>query len=235
MSPKAKKSELERLAAVGRAQGFLMHEMRNTLVMAGLLARNLQKRPKLAKKDRVTVDRIIETINAGEKLIRDSMDLFKPMTGKRSAVGVGNLLQGAVRSVGPLAKERSILVQKDLPRGYRAEILCSRRKFQYALSNILRNAVESMRAGAGVVNIAYRANERRVTIETSDMGRGMSKETLERVFDPFFTTKEDGSGLGLAIAKKIIEDHEGTIRIKSEPKRGTKFTISLPTAKLLKG
>ena len=56
----------------------------------------------------------------------------------------------------------------------------------------------------------------------------MAKDVLERIFDPYFSTKDVGTGLGLPIAKKIIEDHGGTIRVESEVQKGTAITISLP-------
>ena len=56
----------------------------------------------------------------------------------------------------------------------------------------------------------------------------MAKDQLERIFDPYFSTKDVGTGLGLPIAKKIIEDHGGTIRVESEVQRGTIITIRLP-------
>ena len=56
----------------------------------------------------------------------------------------------------------------------------------------------------------------------------MDNEVREKLFTPFFTTKEDGTGLGLVTSKKIIDAHNGQIRVDSEPGRGTRFSISLP-------
>ena len=61
-----------------------------------------------------------------------------------------------------------------------------------------------------------------------DTGVGMDDEVREKLFTPFFTTKEDGTGLGLVTSKKIIDAHNGQIRVDSEPGRGTQFSISLP-------
>jgi two-component system sensor histidine kinase HydH len=58
----------------------------------------------------------------------------------------------------------------------------------------------------------------------------MGRETLERIFDLYFSTKDSGTGLGLPITRKIIEEHGGTIRVSSEPGRGTDVTIELPAA-----
>ena len=57
---------------------------------------------------------------------------------------------------------------------------------------------------------------------------GISDENMDKIFDPFFTTKENGTGLGLAITLGIIEQHGGTIDVKSKLGQGTSFTIRLP-------
>jgi signal transduction histidine kinase len=67
-----------------------------------------------------------------------------------------------------------------------------------------------------------------VRISVSDTGKGIAPENLGRIFDPYFTTKPMGTGLGLAIAYKVVRDHEGVIRVKSNEKAGTTFTVLIP-------
>jgi two-component system sensor histidine kinase HydH len=68
-----------------------------------------------------------------------------------------------------------------------------------------------------------------VQIDVSDTGAGIDKENLPRIFDPYFTTKPSGTGLGLAIVYRIIEAHNGEIRVESERGKGTKVSVFLPT------
>ena len=65
-------------------------------------------------------------------------------------------------------------------------------------------------------------------LEVEDNGKGISTEVQKRLFDPFFTTKPAGTGLGLSIAARIVEQHGGTLRYKTEVGRGTTFGIVLP-------
>jgi signal transduction histidine kinase len=67
-----------------------------------------------------------------------------------------------------------------------------------------------------------------VEISIADSGNGIAPEEKEKIFEPFFTTKENGTGLGLSIVHKIIESHEGLIKVDSELGRGSTFTIFLP-------
>ncbi|MCD7740253.1 MAG: ATP-binding protein, partial [Candidatus Gastranaerophilales bacterium] len=70
----------------------------------------------------------------------------------------------------------------------------------------------------------------KLIIEFEDNGIGMDEETARKVFDPFFTTKPvgQGTGLGMSITHKIIKNHQGTIKVKSQPNMGTSFIITLP-------
>jgi len=61
-----------------------------------------------------------------------------------------------------------------------------------------------------------------------DDGLGIAPEHQDRLFDPFFTTKKGGTGLGLYITHDIVKRHGGTLRVTSEPGRGTTFTLELP-------
>jgi signal transduction histidine kinase len=62
----------------------------------------------------------------------------------------------------------------------------------------------------------------------SDQGPGIAPDDLSRIFSPFFTTKDGGTGLGLAISQRIITEHGGVLRVKTEPGAGSIFTVTLP-------
>jgi len=96
-----------------------------------------------------------------------------------------------------------------------------------ALLNLMINAVQAMEAG-GELMIRLRADRDRAAIEVTDTGRGMTEEELARAFQAYYSTKKDGTGLGLPTMRRIVREHDGTIRVHSEPGKGTRFVIVLP-------
>jgi len=97
-------------------------------------------------------------------------------------------------------------------------------KLKIALRNILTNAIESIR-GMGEIRVRLARAPEMMTLSIEDTGAGIEKDILDRIFEPYFSTKDVGTGLGLPIAKKIVEDHGGTIEITSDPRKGTRITI----------
>ena len=94
--------------------------------------------------------------------------------------------------------------------------------------NLIFNAVDAMPNG-GTIRVGTRRDERHACLWVEDSGVGMSKEVLTKIFEPFYSTKGDnGTGLGLSASHGIIENHGGSINVKSEPGKGTRFEILLP-------
>jgi two-component system sensor histidine kinase PilS (NtrC family) len=100
-------------------------------------------------------------------------------------------------------------------------------KMRQVFWNLGLNAVEAMPEGGELV-ISTGSTNTTVEIAFQDSGIGIEEHNMERIFYPFFTTKENGTGLGLAIAYRIIEEHAGTLSVKSNPGFGTTFEVILP-------
>ena len=99
--------------------------------------------------------------------------------------------------------------------------------FRQALLNLLINARHAMPEGGELI-LRTRAEGCWDILEITDTGVGMSEEVLRRVFDAFFSTRASGTGLGLPTTRKLVEAHGGTINVRSEPGKGSQFTIRLP-------
>jgi signal transduction histidine kinase len=104
---------------------------------------------------------------------------------------------------------------------------------QQVILNLLINARDAMPNG-GKVTIATETKDLKVFIHIGDTGTGIPKEALDRIFTPFFTTKEagKGTGLGLSICNKIIAQHRGEIKVKTEINVGTTFSLVLPVKRM---
>jgi signal transduction histidine kinase len=95
--------------------------------------------------------------------------------------------------------------------------------------NLVMNAIQAM-PGGGTLRVGLEPQKDMVALTVTDTGHGIPQEAIAKIFDPFFTTKEfgKGTGLGLTVVKGIIEEHQGSIVVESEPEKGTTFTILLP-------
>lgn len=102
--------------------------------------------------------------------------------------------------------------------------------FDWVMENLLRNAIDAMEGGAGVISVAVRKEAHAVCIDVSDTGKGIPSSKFKTIFKPGYSTKTRGWGLGLSLSKRIVERyHGGKIFVKSsELGKGTTFTIRLP-------
>ncbi|HYM20585.1 MAG TPA: ATP-binding protein [Candidatus Kapabacteria bacterium] len=108
-----------------------------------------------------------------------------------------------------------------------SKIYADEEEFRRALVNLIKNAIQAI-FGWGIILISAEERSGLIYIRITDSGVGMKPETVTKAFDPNFSTKTSGMGLGLAIVKKTITDMSGTIRVESEPGKGTTFFIELP-------
>jgi PAS domain S-box-containing protein len=103
-------------------------------------------------------------------------------------------------------------------------------KMVIAFLNIIINAIEAMKPGAGVLTVTTLKSNDKALLRISDNGVGIPEDKLARLFDPFYTSKTKGTGLGLTSTQNILLNHKGSIHVDSEPNKGTVFTIALPIA-----
>ena len=99
------------------------------------------------------------------------------------------------------------------------EVVCDGRQFSQALTNLYKNAVESIESRdmpeeKGKIILSLSVDDDLVSVTVEDNGRGLPKENREQLTDPYFTTRKSGTGLGLAIVRKIMEDHNGRVELR---------------------
>ena len=106
----------------------------------------------------------------------------------------------------------------------------NKQKLEQILINLIENSCQALSSRKQAVKIQIKKNCENVLINVSDEGVGINPEILRNITDPFFTTKRNkgGTGLGLSIANKIINQHKGKLKFKSEIGNGTTATIKIP-------
>jgi signal transduction histidine kinase len=118
-------------------------------------------------------------------------------------------------------------LEPDLP-----DLLGSEDQLQQVFMNLVSNAAEAMEPGGGQLTIKtnHLLREDKIRISFSDTGPGIPEDDIPKLFEPFFTTKKKGKGvgLGLSVAYGIIQEHEGSIYVKSGLGKGTTFQVKLP-------
>ena len=108
-----------------------------------------------------------------------------------------------------------------------------RRLVQRAVRNLLENAVGASRNGGEVrVTVAPADGDGALAVTVDDRGPGVSDTDLERIFEPYFSTSSGGTGLGLPIAKRIVQEHGGSISARRRPQGGLSVRIVLPAAQV---
>jgi signal transduction histidine kinase len=97
---------------------------------------------------------------------------------------------------------------------------------EQVLINLLKNAIEALGETSNPkLSLTGRYDDNAIKIEVEDNGSGIIKEALEHIFVPFYTTKKTGSGIGLSLSRQIMQMHNGTITVESEPDVRTRFTL----------
>jgi two-component system, NtrC family, sensor kinase len=174
-----------------------------------------------------TFDGCADGIQRATTLVEDLRTFSRNDVADRAAVDLGEALDSTLNIL------RGRLEGVDLVRDYGELPLveCQPAQLNQVFLNLVSNALDATDDGGRVVIRTRRLGAGRVSIEVEDDGCGMDAETARRVFEPFYTTKAvgRGTGLGLSVSYGIVERHGGLIEVESEPGRGTRFRVTLPT------
>lgn len=209
------------------------HEIKNPLTPIQLSAEHILKVYEDQKEDfqktlKESVSYIIKEVENLRKIAMDFLVISKEATLKRESLDLKILFQETVEPYKKILQER--ITFKEV---YKGENFCfsgDGAKIKIALRNILTNAIEAIQ-DRGEISITVSESPSGLTGEIQDTGAGIPKNILGQVLTPYFSTKDVGTGLGLPIAKKILEDHGGSISITSTENKGTIVTIQLPGEK----
>src|SRR5712691_610222 len=217
-----------KLAAIGELAANIAHEINNPLTSVLGFASYLAERVPPGEPMREELDLIQEEAGRARDIVRDLLHFsrqreFVPQMTDLNVVLEQTLVM--VRRQG--AFDAITLVEEYTPGLPPVEVDVPRIKQVFL--NLINNAVYVLKDGGSLTIRSFVVGDT-VQVEVIDTGIGIPPEHLDRIFEPFFTTKPDvsGTGLGLSVSLGIVQNHGGTIEVKSELGRGSTFIVKLP-------
>ncbi len=214
----------ERLATLGKLGATIIHDLKSPLTAikgyTSMLKEDI-KNPELKE----YVISIENSLNFIFSFIEDILEFGRD---KRSLniqrvnlswffKEISELFTGSIES-------EKIKLNIDIPENL--EALFDSSKMKRVFLNLLKNSSEAIQ-GEGEINIKSNEIKNGIKFNISDNGKGIPENIIDRIFDPFFTYGKSGSGLGMTVVKKVVEDHNGKIEVKSKEGEGTTYTITI--------
>jgi signal transduction histidine kinase len=219
----------ERLSAVGRMIGSVVHDFRSPLTALRGYAGMLTKL-ELDEGERAAYGRyVVEECDRLNHMVNELLEFTRggSLTLEPERVHLPHVIDALAERVHAHYAGRGILVELDLDETSDVEI--DKARMDRALWNVATNACQAMPQG-GVLKIRTAQADGAISLSFVDEGTGIPDEVRHRIFEPFFSYgKSEGIGLGMLIARKVAEEHGGTIAVTSNEGAGTCVTFEIPT------
>jgi signal transduction histidine kinase len=166
------------------------------------------------------------------ELVRELVDFSKPHKYETEVIDLRTVIRRAAELIGPELRKKNIRFVEDYS-DCNWELMVNKNQILEVFLNLFINSIDAMDDGGElkVVGKIDRPSYKKtdyLAITVTDTGYGIKPENLSKIFDRYYTSKKTGTGLGLAVVERIVSAHGGTLNVKSEPERGTEFTIYLP-------
>ena len=220
----------EKLAAIGGLAAGVAHEIRNPLSSIKGIASYFSNKFDENGGDKEMAEVMIVEVDRLNRVISELLDFARPTDIKLKATNINSLIEHSVLLIEKEALSNDIEIELQLTeQDLFAEIDSDR--FSQCLLNLYLNSIQAMEKGGKLTVKSALEGDRNLLIEIEDIGSGIKSDDLSKIFDPYFTTKSKGTGLGLAIVHKIIEAHDGNIKVQSVWGQHTNIKISIPRKK----
>jgi signal transduction histidine kinase len=211
----------------------LMHEVKTPLLAITTASELLARQAPPAEQELLGL--IQKQIQRLSKLTKDFLELSRLESGRvhlrPEKVDLAQLVEDVVNLETPRAAEKQVTLHTEISAAL-PPVWADPARIQQVLINLVSNAVKYNRPG-GTVTICLEIGKGEALLQVSDTGWGIEADYLPHLFDRFYRVPDkegfsEGTGLGLPITKKIIEAHNGRIKVSSTPGQGSKFTCCIP-------
>ena len=216
----------DRLSALGELSAGMAHEIRNPLgsIKGAVEILKDDYQPDEAKYEFIQI--LQKETDRLNHIVQEFLGFARPKQPEFQYADLNEAIESVLTLTAQEAKKAGVKVEKKLDpsigrRSLDAGLL------KQAFLNLILNAIQAMPSG-GVLTVESGLREDAVVVKIADTGIGISDENRKKLFSPFFTTKKSGTGLGLAITYRIVQNHRGTVDVKSEPGKGTAFSVKIP-------
>ena len=230
-------AQKERLASLGQASAEFVHDIGNPLTIVWgyvqLLAKKLEESEPTDDPNAVSSNKELEIIEQNVRLCRDLLTMWQSYGSVEATphklISISDIVREVVAGVGAMAKETPVELKCDVTEDP-CSLMGDAVQITRAIQNVIINAIQASGDRKGTVEVSCIRKDFYVDVRIADTGQGISPEQIARIFDPYFTTKQgkSGTGLGLFITRKVVDDHNGSIKVDSTPGIGTTITIRLP-------
>jgi two-component system sensor histidine kinase PilS (NtrC family) len=221
----------ERLAEAGRVSASLAHEIRNPLAAISGSVQVLKKELDLSAEQRELMGIVLKESERVSHSLEQFLDFALPAKQVFSPINLRDILDETVKI---LQGGGELNGKVELIGNFRASDVPyygNAGQFKQIFWNLIKNAIKAMPEGGRLRLDFPEPRKKDVRILVADTGQGMSDADKEHLFEPFHSGFENGRGLGLSIVRKIVDDYDGRIDVRSEPLKGTEVLITLPLRK----
>jgi PAS domain S-box-containing protein len=219
----------ERLASIGTLATGIAHEINNPLGIMMIAADRAKRHAGDPEAVAAAVEKIQSNIDRCSRIVKNVLRFSKHQVTEKQDVQLNMLVMNGLDFTRDYARQNNVALVSELA-DESPIVHVNQTELEQVIVNLVLNAIESCN-GKGRVCVATGTLDDQAVLRVTDNGCGMTHEQIAHAFDPFYTTRiEDGGvGLGLSTVYGIITDHQGQIDISSELKRGSTFTVKLPS------
>ncbi|MGH9367213.1 MAG: two-component system sensor histidine kinase NtrB [Thermoanaerobaculia bacterium] len=221
--------EIEKLTSMGKMAAGTAHHL-NTPLAAMLLRVQMMRERSHHELCQPDLERLESDILYCQQFVRRLLEFGRRPAARKEPQPIADCLASVVGFLAPALDAKSIRLSLDVDAIDDDQVLADRNLLEALFLILLSNALDAVFDGGEIAVRCGRTDEGRIEVRIVDQGLGIAPSELPHVFEPFYTTKGPGkgTGLGLAIARNIVLEHGGSIRIESEPERGTVARVELP-------